>query len=69
MRPKTHHPSGTVTFREGAKVLATVTLSGSIAKYSLKSLTVGEHTVTATYSGGPNNEPSESSSYTETIEP
>jgi hypothetical protein len=52
-------PAGTVTFREGLAVLATVPLSGSTAKLALKSLTPGTHEVTATYNGDPDYEPSE----------
>lgn len=51
-------PSGTVTFREGEAVLATVPLSGSTAKYAIKSLSPGEHVITATYNGDANYEPS-----------
>jgi hypothetical protein len=67
--PGSGTPSGSVTFREGAKVLATVSPSGGIAKYSLSTLSAGEHAITATYNGGVDSEPSKSSSYTETIEP
>jgi predicted secreted protein len=44
-------PTGTVTFREGETVLATVPLSAGTAKYALKSTSPGEHEITATYSG------------------
>jgi hypothetical protein len=44
-------PSGTVTFRKGETVLATVPLSAGSAKYALKTTAPGEHEVTATYSG------------------
>jgi predicted secreted protein len=65
--PGSGTPAGSVTFKEGTTVLATVAPSGGIAKYSLKTLAPGEHTITATYNGGPNSEPSKSSSYSETI--
>jgi hypothetical protein len=61
--------TGNVTFMEGSKVLATVALSGKTARYSLKALAVGTHTITATYDGDTNNEPSEPAGVTETIEP
>ena len=61
--------TGTVTFKEGSTTLATVALSGATAKYSLKTLASGTHTITATYSGDGNNEPSESAGFIETIEP
>jgi hypothetical protein len=44
-------PAGTVTFREGETVLAVIPLSSGAATYPLKALTVGEHKITATYSG------------------
>ena len=44
-------PSGTVTFREGETVLATVPLSAGSAKYALKTTAPGEGEITATYSG------------------
>jgi hypothetical protein len=43
--------SGTVTFREGETVLASVPLSAGSAKYALKTMAPGEHEITATYSG------------------
>ena len=58
LAPATGTPPGTVTFREGETVLAIVPLSGSIAKYALKSLPPGNHEVTATYSGDSNYEAS-----------
>ncbi len=42
---------------------------GATAKYSLKTLASGTHTITAIYGGDGNNEPSESAGFTETIEP
>ena len=60
-------PAGTVTFREGSTVLATVQLSGANATYSLKAMTVGEHEITATYNGDPDFEPSDASPLTQTI--
>lgn len=46
-------PSGTVTFSEGSTVLAAnVTLNGAVqATFSITSLNVGTHTISATYSG------------------
>ncbi|HEY2714717.1 MAG TPA: Ig-like domain repeat protein [Solirubrobacterales bacterium] len=54
-------PSGTITFREGEMVLAIVPLSGSTAKYALKSIAPGEHAITATYTGDGDYQPSGSS--------
>jgi hypothetical protein len=69
MAPGSGAPTGTVTFKEGSTTLATVALSGKTAKYSLKTLAPGTHTITAIYNGDGNNEPSESAGITETIEP
>jgi Bacterial Ig-like domain (group 3)/Carboxypeptidase regulatory-like domain/Bacterial Ig-like domain len=54
-------PAGTVTFREGEVTLATVPLSGSVAKLALKEMTPGEHAITAVYSGNVDYEASEDS--------
>jgi ELWxxDGT repeat protein len=44
--------TGTVTFKEGSTTLvANVSLSGGQASFSTASLSVGSHTITATYSG------------------
>jgi Bacterial Ig-like domain (group 3)/Beta-propeller repeat len=45
---------GTVTFYDGTTLLKTVSLSGGVAKYATSTLTVGAHSITATYNGGPN---------------
>ena len=42
-------PAGSVTFREGAAVRGTVTLSGGTAELVLSGVPGGEHTYTATY--------------------
>lgn len=47
-------PQGTVSFREGETLLATVPLTSGSAKYSLKSVPPGTHAITATYSGEAN---------------
>ena len=44
-------PTGEVTFKDGATILATITLSSSQATYTTSSLSVGDHTITAVYSG------------------
>ncbi len=67
--PGVANPEAPVTFMEGATVLATVNPTNGIAKYPLKKLAAGEHTITATYAGGTNTESSKSSGYTETIDP
>ena len=50
-------PTGTVTFKDGATVLATVPLSAGSAAYSTNSLTEGVHRITAEYSGDTVNNP------------
>src|SRR5439155_1570579 len=50
--PGTGIPKGTVTFLDGTRVLGTVDLSSSgTATYSTPSLSIGSHTIKASYSG------------------
>jgi hypothetical protein len=44
-------PTGTVTFKNGATVLATHTLSGGKTTFATTALTLGSHTISATYNG------------------
>ncbi|MEA2907835.1 MAG: hypothetical protein QOI12_5222 [Alphaproteobacteria bacterium] len=44
-------PTGNVTFKDSATVLATVGLSGNTATFTTSSLTLGTHSITATYNG------------------
>ena len=44
-------PAGRVVFKNGSRILATVTLAGGVATYNTSSLTSGSHTITATYNG------------------
>jgi hypothetical protein len=44
-------PTGTVTFMDGSITLWTGTLSGGVASFSTSSLSVGNHHITAVYSG------------------
>jgi hypothetical protein len=50
-------PTGTVTFKDGATPLSTVTLSGGKAVYTDAKLTKGTHTISTTYSGDANFNP------------
>src|SRR5207237_9047105 len=43
--------TGQVTFSEGSTTLGVGTLSGGVATFASSSLSVGTHTVTATYGG------------------
>jgi hypothetical protein len=47
-------PSGAVQFRDGATVVATVNSSYGFAEWSTTSLSVGIHSITATYVGDQN---------------
>jgi len=44
-------PTGTITFREGTKILATVTISGGSGGFTTTSLSSGNHSIIATYNG------------------
>jgi hypothetical protein len=44
-------PTGNVTFKDGTTVLGTAPLDDVVATFSLASLAVGSHTITAVYSG------------------
>ena len=66
--PGTGTPTGTVTFREGETVLATVPLASGAAKYFFKPLPPGSHEIVATFGGAANYEPSEGS-ITQVISP
>ncbi len=61
-------PTGSVTFSEGASTLATVALNSSAnATYRLSELSVGQHTITATYSGSEDFSGAEPQSLIQTI--
>jgi Bacterial Ig-like domain (group 3)/Autotransporter beta-domain len=47
-------PTGNVVFKDGGSVLGTVALSGGIAAFSTASLTLGSHSITASYLGSAN---------------
>src|SRR5207245_5012321 len=49
--PATGTPTGTVTFRDSATVLSTVTLVNGSAPFQTAALAVGSHPLTATYNG------------------
>jgi hypothetical protein len=46
--------TGKITFKNGSTVLATVTMSSGKATYTTSSLSVGTHSITATYAGDGN---------------
>jgi Bacterial Ig-like domain (group 3)/Beta-propeller repeat len=43
--------TGTVTFYDGTTALKTAALSGGVAKFTTSTLTLGSHSITATYNG------------------
>jgi hypothetical protein len=60
-------PTGTIAFKEGTTILATVNLVGGIASYSTSTLTVGSHQIVASYSGDLKSKASDSSIVTQTV--
>jgi Bacterial Ig-like domain (group 3) len=55
-------PTGTVTLSDGATVLGTKALSNGTASFALSNLSVGMHSITASYSGDANFNPSNNNS-------
>ncbi|NPV08433.1 MAG: Ig-like domain repeat protein [Anaerolineae bacterium] len=47
-------PTGSITFKDGGTTLDTVSLVGGVATYSTSALAVGNHSITAEYSGDGN---------------
>lgn len=60
-------PTGTVTFYDGTTLLKTVGVNEGEAKYTTKTLTVGTHTITATYGSSTSFEGSTSAPLTQTV--
>ena len=60
-------PTGTVVFSEAATIYGTVTLSAGVAQLTLPQLLVGNHTITAQYSGDSSDDSSKAN-LTETIQ-
>jgi hypothetical protein len=68
MAPGVGTPMGTVTFFDGPTNLGSaLALSGGSAQLTTSTLTVGSHSLTAVYSGDPNNSASTSTAVTETV--
>jgi hypothetical protein len=61
-------PTGQITFLDGTTVLGTASLSGGTASFSTTSLTVGSHTLTASYGGDPLFTPQVSAAITEVVQ-
>ena len=60
-------PTGTVIFKDGATTLGTGAVSGTTATFSMASLAVGSHGITAAYAGDTNNAGSTSPAATLTV--
>ncbi|WP_167359176.1 Ig-like domain-containing protein, partial [Streptomyces bungoensis] len=60
-------PTGAVSFLDGMTLLGTGTLSGGVATLSTSSLSVGSHSLTATYGGSANYNGSTSPAVTQTV--
>jgi large repetitive protein len=60
-------PTGNVTFFDGASNLGTVALVGGVATLNTSTLTVGAHSLTASYAGAPGFTPSSSAAVAQTI--
>jgi Bacterial Ig-like domain (group 3) len=65
--PGTATPTGTVMFKDGTTVLATVKLVNGVATFATSSLAQGTHSITAVYSGDANNATSTSAALSESI--
>lgn len=52
-----YSPTGTVTFYDGGTPIGTATVSGTTASLTLSNLSVGSHSITASYDGDSNNNP------------
>jgi len=65
--PGSGTPTGTVTFKNGATVLGTGTLSGGKATFSSAALAIGPHSITVAYSGSIHYNISTSAVLTETV--
>ena len=63
-----NYPTGTVTFSDGASVIATAALNGTgVATFATADLTVASHTISARYSGDMTFQYSTSSTATQTV--
>lgn len=60
-------PTGSVVFRDGAVTLGTVALSGSAAALAISGLSAGTHSITASYLGSTEEEPSTSNTISQVI--
>jgi len=61
------NPTGTVSFLDGASLLGIVSLDDDVATFATSTLSLGGHSLTASYNGDTNYAPSVSSPVTETV--
>ncbi len=61
-------PTGTVTFKDGSTVLATIKVASGSATFTTSTLVKGTHSLTATYSGDGNFIPKSSSVLTQVVQ-
>jgi hypothetical protein len=60
-------PTGTITFKDGATVLGTGTISGSTATLDTAALAVGTHSIVAVYQGDANTQAIASAPYSQVV--
>jgi hypothetical protein len=60
-------PTGTVTFKDGATTLGSVSLSGGSGTFTTTALTIGAHSITALYAGSTGFAASTSAALSETV--
>jgi hypothetical protein len=62
-------PTGSVTFLDGSNVLGNATLSAGVAQFTTATLTAGNHTLSAAYSGDGNFQPHQSAPMNQKVNP
>jgi hypothetical protein len=60
-------PTGSATFKNGTAIMGTVTLTSGKAAFTTSTLTTGSHSITVTYNGSTNYNPSASAILTQSI--
>ncbi len=60
-------PTGSVTFFDGTQEIAVIALASGQATLTTSTLTVGDHSITAEYSGDASDESSDSTAYSQTV--
>lgn len=63
----TNVPTGRVTFYDGSTSIGTINLASGVATFVTSSLTLGSHSLTASYEGDQYNNPSTSSAVTQVV--